>query len=175
MIGTLMPCIHHEVDNRMLLHLKNASENRHQQAMIKTVNTDVVILAIFTFNDLAHSSLVAKMMNPQWSFLQTSWTKGEFMSIIGSWTHEFFINVSFVVQEYSWTVHENFGERSWTFMVFCSRILKNYSWMFMNSSWTFLNVHHLMKFISPGWDHKDFILAVTDPTRSVYHMINNYV
>ena len=56
-IGTLMPCNHHEADTRMLLHLTHASENGHQIAMIRTVDTDAVILAISTFNDLDLSEL----------------------------------------------------------------------------------------------------------------------
>ena len=52
---------------------------------------------------------------------------------MNSWT---FMKVSFVVQEYSWTVHEHVDERSWTLIVFCSRTFMNYSWMFMNSSWS---------------------------------------
>ena len=41
----------------MLLHLKHASENGHQKAMIRTVDTDVVTLAISTFIDLTLSEL----------------------------------------------------------------------------------------------------------------------
>ena len=52
---------------------------------------------------------------------------------MNSWA---FMKVSFVVQEYSWTVHEHVDKRSWTFIVFCSRTFMNYSWMFMNSSWS---------------------------------------
>ena len=52
-----MPCNHQEADFRMLLYFKHASENGHQKAMIKTVHTDVVILAVSTFNDLALSEL----------------------------------------------------------------------------------------------------------------------
>ena len=57
MIGALMPCNHQAADSRMLLHLKHASENGHQKAVIRTVDTDVVILAISTLNDLALSEL----------------------------------------------------------------------------------------------------------------------
>ena len=41
------------------------------------------------------------------------------------WT---FMKVSFVVTEYSWTVHEHVDERSWTFIVFCSRTFLKSSW-----------------------------------------------
>ena len=43
---------------------------------------------------------------------------------MNSWT---FMKATFVVQEYSWTVHEHVDERSWTFIVFCSRTFMNYS------------------------------------------------
>ena len=52
-----MPCNHQEADYRMSLHLKHASDNIHQKAMIRTVDTDVVILGISTFDDLALSEL----------------------------------------------------------------------------------------------------------------------
>ena len=70
-----------------------------------------------------------------WPFMNNtcSWTKCKFMNKISSWA---FMKVSFVVQEYSWTVHEHVDERSWKFIVFCSRTFMNYSWMFMNSSWS---------------------------------------
>ena len=51
MVRALMPCNHQEADSRMLLHLKHASENGHQKAMIRIVDTDVVILVISTFID----------------------------------------------------------------------------------------------------------------------------
>ena len=56
--------------------------------------------------------------------------------LMNSWI---FMKVSFVVQEYLWTVHELFDERSWTLKVFCSRTFMNYSWMFMNSSWMIIS------------------------------------
>ena len=44
------------------------------------------------------------------------------------------MKVSFVLQEFSGTVHKHYVERSCTFVVFCSRIFINYSCIFMNSS-----------------------------------------
>ena len=60
-----------------------------------------------------------------WSFTNnpSSWTKWEFIKRKGSWTLEL-----------SWKSH--FDERSWTLIVFCSRIFIDYSWIFMNSSWS---------------------------------------
>ena len=48
---------------------------------------------------------------------------------MNSWT---FMKVSFVVQEYSWTVHEHVDERSWTFIVF----VHEHSWIVHECSWT---------------------------------------
>ena len=52
--------------------------------------------------------------------------------LMNLWT---FTNVLFAVQEYSWTVHEHVDQRR-TFIVFYLRTFMNYSWMFMNSSWS---------------------------------------
>ena len=70
-----------------------------------------------------------------WPFVNNSCslTKWQLMNRISSWT---FMRVSFVVQECSWTVHEHIDKLSWTFITFCSRTFMNYSWMFMNSSWS---------------------------------------
>ena len=48
-----MPLNHQEADSRMLLHLNRASENRHQKAMIRAVDTDVLFFVISTCYDLA--------------------------------------------------------------------------------------------------------------------------
>ena len=42
----LSPCNHEEADTRMLLHAAHASRQGHSKIMIRTVDTDVVILAI---------------------------------------------------------------------------------------------------------------------------------
>ena len=59
---------------------------------------------------------------------------------MNSWT---FMKVSFVVQEYSWTVHEHVDQHSWTFIVFCSRAFRLIQELFMN-------VHEQFMIISPG-------------------------
>ena len=45
----LSPCNHKEADTRMLLHAAHASRQGHSKFMIRTVDTDVVILAIANF------------------------------------------------------------------------------------------------------------------------------
>jgi len=42
----LAPCNHEEADKRILLHVKHASKNSLKKVMIRTVDTDVVVLAI---------------------------------------------------------------------------------------------------------------------------------
>ena len=44
----LAPCTHEEADTRMLLHLEDAVQNGHDKISIRTVDTDVVVLAITT-------------------------------------------------------------------------------------------------------------------------------
>ena len=76
-----------------------------------------------------------------WPFSENpcSWARWEFMNRISSWTHEFHKSL-LVVQEYSWTVHAHVDKRWWTFIVYCSRTFMNYSWIFMNGSWSFHRV-----------------------------------
>jgi len=54
-VSTLTPCTHEEADTRMLLHLKNAVQQGHNSVSIRTVDTDVVVLAV-----TAAESLVSK-------------------------------------------------------------------------------------------------------------------
>ena len=53
----LEPCSHEEADTRMLLHVKNAVQCGHQKVTIRTVDTDVVVLAISTFNEVQATEL----------------------------------------------------------------------------------------------------------------------
>lgn len=43
--SSLQPCHHEEADTRIILHLAQGS-SKHKKAMIKTVDTDVVVLAV---------------------------------------------------------------------------------------------------------------------------------
>uniref|UniRef100_H3B0T7 Uncharacterized protein n=1 Tax=Latimeria chalumnae TaxID=7897 RepID=H3B0T7_LATCH len=42
-------CHHDEVDSQMLLHAKHAASEGHRKTLIRTVNSDVVIIAVVTF------------------------------------------------------------------------------------------------------------------------------
>ena len=53
----LFPCHQEEADTRIMLHLKNASKDGHTKAYVRTVDTDVVILAISFFQQLGLEEL----------------------------------------------------------------------------------------------------------------------
>jgi hypothetical protein len=48
----LDPCSHEEADTRMLLHVAHAASNGHAKVMIRTVDTDVAVVAIGCFQRL---------------------------------------------------------------------------------------------------------------------------
>ncbi len=48
----LTPCNHEEADTRILLHVKHAAEFGHRKIAIRTVDTDVVVIAISFFHEL---------------------------------------------------------------------------------------------------------------------------
>ena len=48
----LQPCSHEEADTRILLHKKDAMNAGYKDAIIRTVDTDVVVLAVAYFQDL---------------------------------------------------------------------------------------------------------------------------
>ena len=45
-IDALAPCNHEEADSRMLLHVAHAAKHRHHQILVRTIDTDVVVLAV---------------------------------------------------------------------------------------------------------------------------------
>ena len=49
----LQPCSHEEADTRMLLRVKYAMNCGFKSVMIRTVDTDVVVLAVTHFQDLS--------------------------------------------------------------------------------------------------------------------------
>ena len=51
-LHTLAPCSHEEADSRMLLHVSHAAQHGHHQMLIRTVDTDVVVLALFAISQL---------------------------------------------------------------------------------------------------------------------------
>lgn len=48
----LQPCSHEEADTRILLHVKDAMNSGFKDVMIRTVDTDVVVLAVAHFQNL---------------------------------------------------------------------------------------------------------------------------
>ena len=58
-LTSMVRCNHEEADTRVFLHATNMAENGHQRAVIRTVDTDVLVLAIFTFDKL--QSFVEKL------------------------------------------------------------------------------------------------------------------
>ena len=57
-VSGLQPCNHTEADTRIMLHLAHAAQQHHHQvAVVRTVDTDVVILAIHFFLSLGLSQL----------------------------------------------------------------------------------------------------------------------
>lgn len=49
----LDPCSHEEADTRMILHVAHAVANSYNHIMIRTVDTDVVVLAVAVFQQLS--------------------------------------------------------------------------------------------------------------------------
>ena len=56
-LSALSPCNQEEADTRMFLHLNHAAQEGHEKAYIRTVDTDVVILALYHFHRLGLSEL----------------------------------------------------------------------------------------------------------------------
>ena len=51
-LTALTPCQQEEADTRMMLHLHHAAEQGHTKAYLRTVDSDVVVLATNFFHDL---------------------------------------------------------------------------------------------------------------------------
>ena len=49
-LTSTVPCNHEEADTHVFLHATNMAENRHQRVVIYTVDTDMLVLAISTFD-----------------------------------------------------------------------------------------------------------------------------
>ena len=56
-LSTLAPCTHEEADTRIFLHVKDAVQQGFNKVSIRTVDTDVVVLAITSANRLKISEL----------------------------------------------------------------------------------------------------------------------
>ena len=51
-VNQLAPCSHEEADSRMMLHVHHASKHGHNRILVRTVDTDVVVLAVMTAKKL---------------------------------------------------------------------------------------------------------------------------
>ena len=51
-LASLAPCNHEEADSRMLLHASHAAQHGHHAILIRTVDTDVVVLAVSLAQEL---------------------------------------------------------------------------------------------------------------------------
>ena len=51
-ISDICPSNHEEADTRMILHAANASENGMRKVILRTVDTDVVVIALGMFSSL---------------------------------------------------------------------------------------------------------------------------
>ena len=51
-ISNISPCNHEEADTRMLIHVQDGVRDSNTSIMIKTVDTDVVVISITMFPDL---------------------------------------------------------------------------------------------------------------------------
>ena len=56
-LSDLSPCQQEEADTRMMLHLRHAVDQGRTKAYLRTVDSDVVVLAIHFFHDLGLSEL----------------------------------------------------------------------------------------------------------------------
>ena len=56
-LSMLQPCNHAETDTRIILHLFHAASEGHKFALVRTVNSDVVILCLFFFVKLGFVEL----------------------------------------------------------------------------------------------------------------------
>ena len=53
-VGTdIAPCNHEEADTRLILHALHCAKHGHRRILIRSVNTDVVVLSIATFRALS--------------------------------------------------------------------------------------------------------------------------
>ena len=56
-LSNLMPCNHEEADSRILLHMSDIADCSLRRVAIRTVDTDVVVLAISVFSTVSIDEL----------------------------------------------------------------------------------------------------------------------
>ena len=49
----LAPCNHEEADSRMMLHVAHAAQHGHQRILVRSVDTDVVVLVVMVAQKLS--------------------------------------------------------------------------------------------------------------------------
>lgn len=52
-VQSLAPCSHEEADSRMMLHVAHAAKHDHHRILVRTVDTDVVVLAVMVAQTLS--------------------------------------------------------------------------------------------------------------------------
>ncbi|KAL8591565.1 hypothetical protein ACOMHN_055532 [Nucella lapillus] len=65
-LTSVSPCQQEEADTRIMLHLQHAAQQGHQKAFIRTVDSDVVILAVSLFHDLGLSEVWVGLGTGKW-------------------------------------------------------------------------------------------------------------
>ena len=61
--ASLSPGTHEEADTRMLLHLADAVQQGDRKILLRTIDTDVLVLAVFVFHDLLSARNVGGVWN----------------------------------------------------------------------------------------------------------------
>ena len=56
-MNSLMPCTHEEADTRMFVQASDAAEYGYEKITIRTVDSDVLVIAVSAFQDLGISEL----------------------------------------------------------------------------------------------------------------------
>ena len=71
-VSALAPCMHEEADTRILLYLQDAVQQGYSKVSIRTVDTDVVVLAIASANRLNISELwIAFVVGKSFRFIKS--------------------------------------------------------------------------------------------------------
>ena len=54
-LGVLSPCSHEEADTRIMLHVAAAANDGHRRVIIRTGDSDVVVLAVWAVTTLGQT------------------------------------------------------------------------------------------------------------------------
>ena len=76
----LSPCTHEEADTRLLLHAADCAQHGYKKIMLRTVDTDVVVLSTAIFKDLAIDEMwISFGMGKSWRYIPIQ----ELVTILG--------------------------------------------------------------------------------------------